>query len=845
MNSKTLKELAYFFQPERAERPILLLGAGASFRGGVPVASEMVNQITRHAYAIKELGLDPDHATQIMEGDIQRFLKQQPWFKEGQPGEMFPHAVENLLTPSSVRRAFFQSMMGRAKGPTDGHRALAAIVQRQLVGTILTTNFDPFIEDALKACRPHIKDVVTVNRASGDIAAFSPHNLAQVVYLHGAYEYYRDRNSITETQRLDDDLVHKIRNMVSYAPLVVIGYRGYEPSVMEHLLNEGAKDSSNYACGIFWCVRKPEDVHDNVRKLAARIGNNFSLVQIAGFDEALVELNDQLVGRAAYQAAKSSGKDAPAVTTAVDSEIRADLTLDALETDLLIAMAKQYATQILKVDFQATDLERFLEAYSFARRDSKGILRPTLGLYLLVGRDVTDKHPHLKTIVLRDGKHQTVFAGNLLTQFAALSAHLRSNEVNEQIRIKRPEGAVEKAAYSDRAIIELLVNLLAHRDYGSKEFSRVEYDSGQRLSFVAPGGLPPTVFRKLSPRADGKFDPQINVREIRNPVISDVFFAQGHMDKAGTGLVDVLKYMQEHYGSAEFSVGTSNEWVRATLVQAAVAGDTVGRTATPVGEREIYVTNLLPFAALPGNVFSLPLDKPFASGKDAVFFPEGLEDPAKEITWVRHSGALHSFSDFRRYDAFSRRVGYPEYATETTVAAMLADEDKRRTFVQLLGRHWERLLRSKAEAGFTVEYKARRAYFLAKDGGDNTLVYDSPQRKNISRGVVKKRETPTRTYFENEGIAYQIVQFGERWAVQIKPFYVFTREDGKTPLPGIDQTRRATRRYKFDRNKAVDADMKFWALFLSGGKPTLDLGSPALPDLVLGMSYLEAEALDL
>lgn len=844
MNRKSLKELAYFFQPERAERPILLLGAGASFRGGVPVAGEMVNQIARHAYAIKELGLDPDHATQIMEGDIQRFLKKQPWFKEGQPGEMFPHAVASLLTPSSVRRAFFQSMMRRAKGPTEGHQALAAIVQRQLVRTILTTNFDAFVEDALKACRPHIKDVVAVNRASGDIAAFSPHNLAQVVYLHGAYEYYRDRNSIDETKRLDDELVQKIRNMISYAPLVVIGYRGYEPSVMEHLLAEGAKDSNNYACGIFWCVRKPEDVHDNVRKLAERIGNNFSLIQIAGFDEALVELNDHLEGRAGYQSVNVQGKGAPAAATAVDSEICADLTLDDLESDLLVAMVKQYATQILKVDFQVADLQRFLEAYSFACRDSTGVLRPTLGLYLLVGRDVTNKHPHLKTIVLRDGKHQTVFAGNLLKQFADLSAHLRSSEVNEQIRIKRPEGAVEKAAYSDRAIIELLVNLLAHRDYGSKEISRVEYHSGQRLSFVAPGGLPPNVFRKLNPRADGKFDPQVNVREIRNPVISDVFFSQGHMDKAGTGLVDVLKYMQEHYGSAEFSVGPSNEWVRATLVQATVAGDSIGRTATPLGEREIYVTNLFPFAALPGSVFSLPLDKPFA-GRDAVFFPEGVDDPAKEITWVRHSGALHSFSDFSRYGAFARRVGYPEYTIETPVATMLADEDKRRTFVQLLGRHWERLLRSKAETGFMVEYKARRAYFIAKDGGENTYTYDSPQRKNISRGVVKKRETPTRIYFENEGIAYQIVQFGERWAVQIKPFYVFTKEDGKTPLPGIDQTRRATRRYKFDRNKAVDADMKFWSLFLSGGKPTLDLGAQAVPDLVLGMSYLEAEALEL
>jgi hypothetical protein len=847
MTTKSIQELVYHFQPEREARPILLLGAGASFKAGVPVAAEMVRQIGRFSCAVKELGVSPEHAIGIMEGDIQRHLRQQPWYKEGQPGEMFPYAVEHLLTPSSVRKMFFSMMMSRATGPTEGHLALADMVQRQLVQTILTPNFDSLIEDALRMRQPQIKEVVAVNKAAGDIDAFSPHNKAQVVYLHGAYQYYRDRNSIEETKRMDDKVVAKVRHMVAYAPLVVIGYRGYEPSVMEHLLGEGVEDSNHYAHGIFWCVRKPQDIHENVYKFAAKIGSNFTLVQIAGFDEAMVELNRLLSGRAAYQGkapAASIGEPASGLK-AYDLETCPDLNLDSLERDQVIAMAKQYAERILKVDLKPEELERFLESYSFAKRDPKGVLRPTFGLYLLAGKDVTEHQPHFKTIVIRDGKQQTVFPGNLLKQFTDLRAYLLSAEMNPVVRIKRPDGAVEIQSYHERAILELLVNLMAHRDYGSKELASIEYETGRRMSFVGPGGLPSSVHLALSPDANGKFKPRRNVREIRNPVISDVFFSQGVMDKAGTGLVDTVKYMEEHYGGTEFSVGQKNDHVRATLIQAEAPGDKVGQTAYPVGQREIFLTNLYPFVSLPSKIFSLPLDQAYDSKVSPPFFPEGVEDPGRAMVFVRHDGTLHSFADFSQYKKFSRRVGYLDYLIETPVETILANSDKRRIFVQLLGRHWERFLKQKVDSQFFVDYKARRAYFLAKDGGENVMTYDSPQRKNVTRAVVKKRETPTRVEFENEGITYSVVQFGTRWAIQTKPFYVFTKSDGKTPLPGMNQTRRATRRYKFDRNKAVEADMKFWLVFLAGRKATMDLGAPTVPDLVLSANYLEAEALEL
>jgi hypothetical protein len=841
---KSLQELVYYFQPERDNRPILLLGAGASFKAGIPVAAEMVRQIARYSYGVKE-GLSPDHSVNIMEGDLQRHLKQQSWYKDLPLGELFPLAVEHLLTPAANRKDFFASIISRASGPTGGHEALADLVQRQLVQTVLTTNFDSLIEDALRARQPQIRSIVSVNKAVGDMAAFSPYNKAQVIYLHGAFEYYRDRNSIKETQRMENSVVAKVRPLIAYAPLIVIGYRGFEPSIMDHLLGEGVAETNQYAHGVFWCVRNPADIHPNVNAFADKIGSNFTLVKIDGFDEALAELNTQLNGRAAYQGAGRETGKSPELAKTYDLSVCDDKTLDNLETDQVVAMAKQYATSILKIDFKVEELDRFLESYSFAKRGEDGIIRPTLGLYLLAGKDVTDQNQHLKTVFLRDGKHQTVFSGNLLKQFADLREFLFSLEVNPVVRVKRPDGAVEISAYHERSILELLVNMMAHRDYDSKQLAKIEYETGQHIRFSTPGGLPAKVFGLLAPKPTGEFTPKQNTREIRNPVISDVFFSQGIMDKAGTGLVDAVKFMEEHYGTAHFSVGSNNDHVYATLVQAKSSGDAVAQTVYPIAQREIFLTNLFPFVSIPSTIYSMPLDRLYDVRPPPPFFPPEIEDPARQLVFVKHGGSLHSFSDFRKYELFAKRVGHIDYVVEREVTSFTAKPDERRIFVQLLGRHWERFLKAKSSFGFNVDYKRRRAYFLPKDGQDNVYIYDSPQRKRIQRAVVKKRETSSRVEFENEGITYSVVQFGQQWAIQTKPFYVFTKSDGVTPVPGIHQTRKATRRYKFDRNKAVEADMKFWSIFLGESKTIMDLGQPETLDLILSAKYLEAEAMEL
>src|SRR3546814_13567289 len=90
--------------------------------------------------------------------------------------------------------------------------------------------------------------------------------------------------------------------------------------------------------------------------------------------------------------------------------------------------------------------------------------------------------------------------------------------------------------------------------------------------------------------------------------------------------------------------------------------------------------------------------------------------------------------------------------------------------------------------------------------------------------VVKKRRDGPRAWFENEGFGYEIVDIGGLWCVRIKPFYMFTGRDARTPLPSFTRTSKATSRMKLDRNNNVEADITFWSSVLVRGGETINNG---------------------
>jgi hypothetical protein len=116
--------------------------------------------------------------------------------------------------------------------------------------------------------------------------------------LHGSVEHYTDCNLAQEVQKLDSRLVDLLTPVLRDHPLIVVGYRGAEPSIVQHLFGANVANPNNFPRGIYWCVLRGSmsGLHPLVQELGRRIGSNLQLVEIDGFDELLQQLSNMCSG---------------------------------------------------------------------------------------------------------------------------------------------------------------------------------------------------------------------------------------------------------------------------------------------------------------------------------------------------------------------------------------------------------------------------------------------------------------------------------------------------------------------------------------------------------------------
>lgn len=829
-----MNELLYLFRGAQRVRPVLLLGAGASFRSGIPLAAPMVQNIAKAAFARNVKGMDWRNI-QIQPTDWRPYLQKQPWFI-GDPDRLsdnYPLAVQNLLVPRDFRREFLEDAIIPPNGVNEGYRHLGELVRRGLCWTVLTTNFDHLIVEGMRTLNAPVRDVLEINKTKDDWVRFNLQNRKQVIYLHGAAEYYTDKNLEDEIQRFDNDLVNRIRPLLAESPLVVIGYRGSEMSVMKHLLLEGAKTCNRFPQGVFWCIRKGETPHENVLALGNAIGTNLRLVQIDGFDETLEFLNESLAEEALYLQGETNA--AASKTESFDGCLMPEKSMSDLDMDLVTSVVHKYCERLQMPKPAADRIVSFLLELGLVEKHEDE-LRPTRACFLLFGTDLSKEFPYAATLITRNEKKRTVFTENLITQYANITALLTSDEVNPSLRLKKEFTSEESFAYSNRAISEIVVNMLVHRDYSATEFNKIDVHTGDCLRFTSPGGLPKAIFNRVRRHGDGRFDPVRNLSEVRNEKIADIFCGIGPMDKVGSGLADVKDLMQENSGDAKFAILGDNEQVQVNLLQPKQLGTRNTATARPITRKQVFATNLLPFSVLPSTIFALPLvNRP----KGSRLFT-AADDPRTLPVFITHDECLYSFANWNGYSEFAGRCGDLDRIRDMTTSEFNYSDQFLLSW--LLGKHWTFFLEEFHAEGLYVPPKKKQAYFCLRNGElENAIKYDSVARRGVVRRVVKRRQIGEQVEHENEGIYFSIERFGSEWTVQIKPMYVFTKADGQTPIPSWRTSKKATKRFKFDRNKNVDDDLSFWSRFLGGGKTLKNIGGPGVSDLIVSFDFYTAE----
>jgi hypothetical protein len=142
--------LSSLMRPDNDARPTLLFGAGTSFSSGIPLAAESVRRLAKQAYADFQLG-GKTPSDQIKTSEWTSWLQSQKWFIRGDDrlAENFPLVIEHLLRPDAYRKRTLLDLIALRQDLGAGYRAIAELVLRGLLGTILTTNFDVGLPKAL------------------------------------------------------------------------------------------------------------------------------------------------------------------------------------------------------------------------------------------------------------------------------------------------------------------------------------------------------------------------------------------------------------------------------------------------------------------------------------------------------------------------------------------------------------------------------------------------------------------------------------------------------------------------------------------------------------------------
>lgn len=817
-------------------KPVFFLGAGASFKSGIPLAGMLVDAIARFAYC-KANNRNPDDPT-LMRSDWIRWLEQQTWFRtEAQPADLYPSAVEYLLRPQGNRKEFFQRILRPDVRVSEGYKRLANLLARRAVRTVLTTNFDDLVVRTAKQT-PAVRYVEEIFTPS-DHALFRtnpPH--PQVVYLHGSVNHYTDRNLVRETQELDKALVSLLQPLLRDHPLVVIGYRGTERSIMKHLLIDQAERCGRFREGIYWCHlpgSRPSLDSPYVAELAATIGSNLQFVEIEGFDELLVTADRSVQATTTDTWGDGTALPETAEAIRVHDLLPSSLALDSINVSLLKTKLVEYASA-LRLPPPSLDNEEGLWSAMLARNLAtrvNGGRCATKGGQLLFAKDIERQAAAAKVRVAVSGPRawvdevldqpirqpvhdgvvteSTVLTGDLWTQLDQASNLL--SRINRPFRLKGP---VSQAAYPypPLALKELLTNLLAHRDYQSDQAAEIQV-TREEIRFLNPGGLVDSVRRQLE---DESIQQAIGegfrrLKGYRNPVVADFFFSAGAMDKAGSGLPDVVQEAANNLNTVSFGPDRDNTAFVATVQcrPEALLVDEETKTAKSQQGELRYSPNLLRVTDWPAAILKLGT---VASPQEI-----GRAERARPAPFGAHRGWIWTFAD----------LDSPQ--TRPLLELSLAEEQHRVPMAELLshrdaGSVLPRLLNSAIgtylqRIGMRVRFEIGRlrAYYPSDDGVAREISYKSTfrQSKRTVAKPITSRTTGKTVYWEHKAVALRFEKFGLTWALSLLPGYVFTLDGDSQPIASERIGPLSTRRSSRDYNPTVLHDLVFWSRMLSDG----------------------------
>ena len=275
--------LDYFQEVDATDdrRFAFILGAGASVQSGIPMAGQLVDNWLR------ELHGREDHARlplpQWATADNLRI----PDFVHARAVEWYPQVFARRFEHRPDEGYAYLERILHGKDPSFGYSVLAQLLAGTRHRTVITTNFDNLVSDALAIYTNQLPFVCGHESLAGFVRPNPRRPL--VVKIHRDL-LLAPKNRSEELAALPEPLAAVLRALFGGFTPIVIGYGGNDGSLMNFLR---AMQPGEIPGGIYWCYwGRGAPPCDAALEVVAR--HRGAIIPIDGFDELMAMLGHRL-----------------------------------------------------------------------------------------------------------------------------------------------------------------------------------------------------------------------------------------------------------------------------------------------------------------------------------------------------------------------------------------------------------------------------------------------------------------------------------------------------------------------------------------------------------------------
>ncbi len=278
------------------------LGAGTSRTAGMPTATDIIWELKKNYYCLKENQDVQKHDinNDAVKRKIQAYMDSKGFPPAWSAEEYSFYFDLTFGDDYGAQQKFIQDQLTPKKISLNiGHRALAGLLGLKEAPIVFTTNFDQVIEQAYAQVAGGVLPTYHLEGSYAALAALNKQEFPIYAKIHGDFRYQSVKNLSKDLLENDEEIRKCMVAAATRYGVVVSGYSGRDENVMR-MFHEALAQPNAFPHGLYWTVPNAKTILPSVIKLlkeANAKGVKAFLVETGTFDILLSKLWRQLPSR--------------------------------------------------------------------------------------------------------------------------------------------------------------------------------------------------------------------------------------------------------------------------------------------------------------------------------------------------------------------------------------------------------------------------------------------------------------------------------------------------------------------------------------------------------------------